>query len=143
MSAAMETGARDRSRSPLRIESLPDAARAALDVVCKRDGEARIKDQRATIARLRQELAAKDVQIQSFRSGRMVMMSDVWRMFFNIAPRFRRESRNVVDTAFADRRSLMEYLYTNFTFDSDNDDSGASETNEEEDDEDEDEDNIE
>ena len=61
---------RDRSRSPLRVGPLPNAARAALDVVCRHDIGARVEDQRATIARLRQELAAKDVEIADLRVGK-------------------------------------------------------------------------
>ena len=60
---------RDRSRSPLRLEPLRDPARAALDVVCKRDTDRRVDDQRATIARLQQELAAKDQEIKSLQNG--------------------------------------------------------------------------
>ena len=61
---------RDRSRSPLRVGPLPNAARAALDVVCRHDTEARVEDQRATIAQPRQELAAKDVEIADLRVGK-------------------------------------------------------------------------
>ena len=61
---------RDRSRSPLRVGPLSNAARAALDVVCRHDTEARVEDQRATIAQLRQELAAKDVEIADLRIGK-------------------------------------------------------------------------
>ena len=61
---------RDRSRSPLRVGPLSNAARAALDVVCRHDTGARVEDQRATIARLRQELAAKDVEIADLRVGK-------------------------------------------------------------------------
>ena len=61
---------RDRSRSPLRVGPLSNAARAALDVVCRHDTGARVEDQRATIARLRQELAAKDVEIADLRDGK-------------------------------------------------------------------------
>ena len=60
---------RDRSRSPLRVEPLSSAARAALDVVCKRDADRRVMDQQATIVRLQQELAAKDQEIQRLRNG--------------------------------------------------------------------------
>jgi hypothetical protein len=77
--------ARDRSRSPLRIEPLSNAARAALDVVYHRDKEARVDDQRATIARLRQELAgkdaviaSKDAVIASLHRGIGVKMGPVW-----------------------------------------------------------------
>jgi uncharacterized coiled-coil protein SlyX len=56
---------RDRSRSPLQIVPLSNTARAALDVVYNRDKEARIDAQRTTIARLQQELAAKDARIAS------------------------------------------------------------------------------
>ena len=94
--------ARDRSRSPLRQESLSDMARAALDIVCKRDGEARIEDQRATIARLTQQLAEKDQiiaqkekvihtqnrkiairnhELDKLSGGRGVKMDEVWRTF--------------------------------------------------------------
>ena len=61
---------RDRSRSPLRFGPLSNAARAALDVVCRHDTGARVEDQRATIAGLRQELAAKDVEIADLRDGK-------------------------------------------------------------------------
>ena len=60
---------RDRSRSPLRIEPLPDAARRALDVVCKRDVKARVQSPQATIVRLQQELAAKSQEIERLRNG--------------------------------------------------------------------------
>ena len=56
---------RGRSRSPLQIVPLSNTARAALDVVYNRDKEARIDAQRTTIARLQQELAAKDARIAS------------------------------------------------------------------------------
>ena len=60
---------RDRSRSPLRLDALSSRARAALDVVCKHDTDQRVDDQRATIVRLQQELAAKDAEIVSLRAG--------------------------------------------------------------------------
>jgi len=60
---------RSRSRSPLRVRPLPDLARAALDVVCKRDADDRIESQRRTIARLQQELASKNAEIASLKAG--------------------------------------------------------------------------
>ena len=60
---------RSRSRSPLRVRPLPDLARAALDVVCKRDADDRIESQRQTIARLQQELASKNAEIASLKAG--------------------------------------------------------------------------
>ena len=67
--ATLQSFKRDRSRSPLRVAPLPDAARRALDVVCKRDIAARVQSQQATIVRLHQELAAKDAEIASLRAG--------------------------------------------------------------------------
>ena len=60
---------RSRSRSPLRVDPMSEVARAALDVVCKHDADPRVEEQRATIARLRQELAAKDAEIADLRIG--------------------------------------------------------------------------
>ena len=60
---------RDRSRSPLRLDALSSSARAALDVVCKHDTDQMVDDQRATIVRLQQELAAKDAENASLRAG--------------------------------------------------------------------------
>jgi hypothetical protein len=61
---------RDRSRSPLRVAPISNAARAALDVVCKHDADPRVEEQRATIVRLQQELAAKDAEIADLRIGK-------------------------------------------------------------------------
>ena len=56
-------------RSCLQPQPLSDLARAALDVVCKRDAEDRIESQRRTIARLQQELASKNAEIASLKAG--------------------------------------------------------------------------
>ena len=60
-----------------RIEPLSNSARAALDVVCKRDADDRVESQRATIARLRQELAAKDTKINNLKRGIQLKMGDM------------------------------------------------------------------
>jgi hypothetical protein len=65
-------------KQPPRIEPLSDAVRAALDVVCKHDADDRVESQRATIARLRQELAAKDTKIDNLKRGINVAMGDIW-----------------------------------------------------------------
>ena len=106
---------RDRSRSPLRIEPLPDAARAALDVVCKHDADNRVEDQRATIAKLRQELLAKDAEIGSLQRGIGVTMGPVWSHHGRLHPRFapnqeRRESTQSLHAFLAQLRGDMERL---------------------------------
>ena len=108
-------GRRDRSRSPLRIEPLQDAARAALDVVCKHDADNRVEDQRATIAKLRQELLAKDAEIGSLQRGIGVTMGPVWSHHGRLHPRFapnqeRRESTQSLHAFLAQLRGDMERL---------------------------------
>ena len=90
MSAAMDTGARDRSRSPLRIQALSEQARAALDVVCKRDEPDRVAEQRTVINQLRTANLQQAVQIQQlkaeiesdrswFLKGKGLFMGPIWR----------------------------------------------------------------
>jgi hypothetical protein len=75
-------------KQPPCIEPLSNAARAALDVVCKRDADDRVESQRATIARLRQELAAKDTKINNFKRGINVAMGDIWVQHGILYPAF-------------------------------------------------------
>ena len=87
---------RSRSQSPLRIEPLSNASRAALDVVCKRDADRRVRDQQVTIVRLQQELAAKDQEIQRLRNGDGL-----------IGPILFRKMSMSANVDEAERRSLM------------------------------------
>ena len=121
---------RDRSRSPLRIEPLTDAARRALDVVYNRDKEARIESQRLLIAKQAQRIRALETEVNGYKGGRMCMMSDVWREFFKFCPKFRALPRNEIDTIFNTNESLFEYLYDKSEFS----ESEAEEEEEEEDD---------
>ena len=111
---------RDRSRSPLRIEPLPDAARAALDVVCSRDRDNRIESQRATIAGLRQELLARDAEIGNLQRGIGVRMGPVWMHHGRLHPRMapnqeRRESTETLHAFLARLNFELESLH-NATF---------------------------
>ena len=111
---------RDRSRSPLRIEPLPDAARAALDVVCNRDRDNRIESQRATIAGLRQELLARDAEIGNLQRGIGVTMGNVWMHHGRLHPRMapnqeRRESTETLHAFLARLNFELESLH-NATF---------------------------
>jgi len=111
-----QSSERDRSRSPIRVEPLPNTARAALDVVCTRDKEARIDDQRATIARLRQELLAKDAEIGRLQHGIGVKMGPVWVHHGIINPRMtpnqeRRESQETLHSFLARLNSELAALH--------------------------------
>jgi cell division protein FtsB len=75
-------------KQPPRIEPLSNLARAALDVVCKRDADDRVESQRATIARLRQELTAKDTKIANLKRGTNVAMGDIWVQHGILFPEF-------------------------------------------------------
>ena len=83
------SSSRDRSRSPLRLEPLSEDARAALDVVCKRDADRRIDDQRAIIARQEKELIAKNEKILLLKFGVGVEMGNVWIEHGRIFPEMR------------------------------------------------------
>ena len=139
---------RDRSRSPLRIEPLPDAARVALDVVCSRDRDNRIESQRATIAGLRQELLARDAEIGNLQRGIGVTMGHVWmhhgRLHPEMAPnRERRESTETLHAFLARLNSELEHLNNsalrvgvNFPMDGEATDDEGEEDEEEDDDDD-------
>ena len=89
-----------------RIEPLSNSARAALDVVCKRDADDRVESQRATIARLRQELAAKDTKITNFKRGINVAMGDIWVQHGILLPEFAPNEEHRTS-----RQDLHSFLY--------------------------------
>ncbi|NDD65685.1 MAG: hypothetical protein EBZ36_17185 [Acidobacteria bacterium] len=93
-------------KQPPRIEPLSNAARAALDVVCKRDADDRVESQRATIARLRQELAAKDTKITNFKRGINVAMGDIWVQHGTLFPEFAPNEEHRTS-----RQDLHSFLY--------------------------------
>jgi len=98
---------------PPRIEPLTNAARAALDVVCKHDADDRVETQRATIARLRQELAAKDNQINELKLGMNVAMGNIWVQHGILFPEFapneeHRTSRQDLHSFLAQVRQGLE-----------------------------------
>lgn len=112
------SSSRDRSRSPLRLEPLSEAARVALDVVCKRDADRRVDDQRAIIARQEKELIAKNEQIRCLKSGVGVEMGNVWiehgRIFPEMRPnKERRESEMSLHDFLKKARGDMERLQVN------------------------------
>ena len=89
-----------------RIEPLSNSARAALDVVCKRDADDRVESQRATIARLRQELAAKDTKIDNLKRGINVAMGDIWAQHGILYPEFAPNEEHRTS-----RQDLHSFLY--------------------------------
>ena len=93
-------------KQPPCIEPLSNVARAALDVVCKRDADDRVESQRATIARLRQELAAKDTKIDNLKRGSQVAMGDIWVQHGIFYPEFAPNEEHRTS-----RQSLPSFLY--------------------------------
>ena len=59
-------------------QPLSNRAWRALDVVCKRDVDHRVEDQRRTIARLRCEIEAKNQRMEEMRRGEWLQMPHVW-----------------------------------------------------------------
>ena len=81
---------RDRSRSPLRIQALSEQARAALDVVCKRDEADRITEQKTIIAQQAMEIQKlkdeKETMRTQFLKGDGIVMGPIWRKYVKRHP---------------------------------------------------------
>jgi len=103
---------RSRSRSPLRVQPLSDLARAALDVVCTRDADDRVESQRKTIARLQQELAAKDAEIADLRAGKGPVGPILVAVHEKVAPYVHAEVRC---ETLANNTPVVDYLYESQT----------------------------
>ena len=97
--------ARSRSRSPLRVQPLSDAARAALDVVCRRDADDRVESQRQTIVRLQQEIA-------NLRAGKGPVGPILVAVHEKVAPYVHAEVRA---ETLANNTPVVDYLYESQT----------------------------
>ena len=105
---------RDRSRSPLRIQALSESARAALDVVCKRDEPERVAEQRTTIAKQAMEienLKKENAQLRTtFLRGHGIHMPEVWRAYRNMHP-----ERSLEYISLDKKQTLHQFLHETAT----------------------------
>ena len=69
-------------------QPLTNRAWRALDVVCKRDVDARVELQRRTIARMRQEIEAQNQRIEEMRDGAWLNMPQIWEGVSRRYPEF-------------------------------------------------------
>jgi hypothetical protein len=105
---------RDRSMSPLRIQALSEQARAALDVVCKRDEADRITEQRTIIAEQAMEIqklrGEKETMRTQFLKGDGIVMGPIWRAYQHRHPEMSLEYFSPIK-----KQTLHEFLHETAT----------------------------